>query len=185
MKHFKLYEDFFSFFKFDRLNNDDCQKLFGLTRQDIEERLYDITDDIDGLHISINFIVNGRCIDSEQIELSPDGKSFKDEWDVYDIEKTEIQIHMYVTPNLLKKYYNHEGINVVSGIDITPLVKEIDSLMDKNKIKEYLRGLGYSVSLNKRTTVTNRFHNIYDELTNKNVQFGSDVYNIFLFKNIK
>jgi hypothetical protein len=63
MNHIKLYEDFFSFFLYDKLTDSDINMLFGISREDIEDALIEIND-LGLYNISINFKINNGFLNS-------------------------------------------------------------------------------------------------------------------------
>jgi hypothetical protein len=188
MKYLKLYEDFFSFFQYDKLSDKDTEKIFGLTREDIELRLLDVTDDVEGIHVSVNFDVDGAFLDSNEIDIKTDENGQSSwRWTIPDddyrpVDKINIQIHFYLTHELLNSIKDDSKSWVTSKgrseYDITPILNRIKSVVEKNKIKEHFEQLGWVVKVVEKQSAD------MIQTSVSGLSVGRTVYSLFLKKKL-
>jgi len=131
MKHIKIFEDFFKYYKFSTDNEN--KQLWGYTREDIEDLFLEITDEW-SLPISIDFItcpirdgkISGENISTDDLSLSLLKK--------YTQEKVRPRIQVMV-------FTNHEFNTSIIGEDIEFKIYSKNGEYHEDLGDKFLKGL--------------------------------------------
>lgn len=183
MKHIKLYEDFFSFFLYDKLSERDIKLIYGLSREDIEDSLMGINDT--GLYnTSINFMINNEFLNSDNYEIQKDvyfDKKYDEEGVLLkpgergsrrEIKTLLIEIHIFLTKSSLNKI----------GIDSSEFEEGKTDILIPDLLEFYnqfkLRFKGFEITEKHKETVKNliSFH------PEEKVYYGDSIMSICMKK---
>jgi hypothetical protein len=131
MKHIKIFEDFFKYYKFSTDNEN--KQLWGYTREDIEDLFLEITDEW-SLPISIDFItcpIRDGKISGENISTDDSDKSLLKK---YTQEKVRPRIQVMV-------FTNHEFNTSIIGEDIEFKIYSKNGEHHEDLGDKFLKGL--------------------------------------------
>lgn len=193
MKYIKLYEDFFSFFRHDKLSDKDTERLFGLTREDIELRLLDVTDEVEGIHVAINFDIDNTFLSSKEIFIRTDVRTGDfyyervlpesmsgEKPERHIIKNIKIQIHFHLSGEKLNMIKSDKDWPLVrSKYDVTGIVDELKESVERNKIKEYFQQHGWGIKEIENSAITLVTNDI------NGLRVGQSIYSIFISKKLR
>jgi peroxiredoxin family protein len=185
MNHIKLYEDFFSFFLYDKLTDSDINMLFGISREDIEDALIEIND-LGLYNISINFKINNGFLNSTDYYIqagSYTSKKYDDDGEplshgkkgyTNQIESLGVEIHIYLTRESLDKIDKRGEFQRERVISTDILIPKL--LECYNQLKS--RFNNFDISERHRAFVNNAisFH------PEEKVHYGDAVMSIYMKK---
>lgn len=167
----------FSFFLHDKLQKSDLDNFFGFNREDVDDTLQDIYDELsDYIETSVNFqLGNGKSIGFHNPEDSENFNYIKK-----NVKKICCEIHIYMNENWCSTLWN-KGIKSIDCPNLEIEGESIHTAIKKRFNASFYESMGYKVSYRTRnTSMTNRI----DNHPEANVKYGPSILSIFIEKNI-
>lgn len=166
----------FSFFRFDKLNNQDLDRFFGFNREDVDDTLQDIYDELsDYLEISVNFQLGnnyGTGFYNSDDDLSQITNNLK---------KICCEIHFYMNGNWCSSLWK-EGKKIIDCPNLKIEGESINEAIIKRFNSSFYESMGYNIKYMKREV---SMKNLISTHPDSNVKYGPSIFSIFIVKNIE